>query len=122
MKRLVTAGSLIFSMLGLTHGIYAQPSGSAVSVIHQAIDETKLVSLEGNVRPEATAANDRGPVSSDFALNHMLLQLKRSPEREAALKQYIDQLQDPKSPNFHKWLTPPSSPSTTVRTRATSTP
>jgi len=64
------------------------------------------VVLEGNTRPEANAVNDRGRVSDDFQLDHMLLQLKRSDEREAALRQYIDQLHDPQSPEFHQWLTP----------------
>jgi subtilase family serine protease len=79
---------------------YAQP------VITGAIDETKLVTLGGNTRPEATPGNDRGPVSDDFALDHMLLQLKRSPAREAALDDTIAQLHDPDSPDFHHWLTP----------------
>jgi subtilase family serine protease len=35
----------------------------------------------------------------------MLLQLKRSPEQEAALEQYIAELNDRQSPNFHHWLT-----------------
>ena len=50
--------------------------------------------------------NDRGIVADDFSLDHMLLQLKRSPEREAALKEFIDGLNDPASANFHQWLTP----------------
>ena len=74
------------------------------------VDETKLVTLAGNTRAEATNfANtlfDRGPVSDNFQLDHMLLQLKRSPERQAALEQYIAALHDPQSPNFHQWLTP----------------
>ena len=32
--------------------------------------------------------------------------MQRSSEQEQALQQTIDQLHDPKSPNFHKWLTP----------------
>jgi subtilase family serine protease len=63
------------------------------------------VALEGNTRREANARNDHGIVPDDFPLRHMLLQLKRSPEREAALKQYIDELHDPQSSNFHQWLT-----------------
>ena len=108
MKRLLSAGYLIVALglLGMTLPVNAQTSGSSIRAIREAIDESKLVTLEGNTRPEATAANDRGAVSPDFAMNHMLLQLKRSPKQEAALKQFIDQLQDPKSPNFHKWLTP----------------
>jgi subtilase family serine protease len=108
MKRLVRVGSLIavFGLVGLTPAVNAQPSGNAIPMIHGRIDETRLIVLEGNTRPEATAANDRGMVSADFSLNHMLLQLKRSPERETALGQYINELEDPRSPNFHKWLTP----------------
>ena len=34
----------------------------------------------------------------------MLLQLQRPPEQEQALKEFIDQLHDPASPNFHRWL------------------
>jgi len=75
-------------------------------VIRGPIDESKLVTLAGNTRPEASAQNDRGIVPDDFPLEHMLLQLKRSPEREAALAQYIDDLHNSQSPNYHRWLTP----------------
>ena len=36
---------------------------------------------------------------------HLLLQLRRAPEQEAALQRYLDEVQDPTSANFHKWLT-----------------
>src|SRR4029077_794149 len=48
--------------------------------------------------------NDRGPLSDNFLLEHMLLQLRRSPEQEAALQQYINELHTQGSPNFHRWL------------------
>ena len=69
--------------------------------ITQAIDETNRVTLRGNTRPEAVLANDRGPVATDFAMEHMLLQLKRSPEQEQALQQFLDELHAAGSPNFH---------------------
>ncbi len=98
--------SFIGGILSLTLGISAAPAGRPAPVISEAVDEAKLVTLEGNTRPEATAGNDRGIVSDDFRLDHMLLQLQRSPEREAALRQYIDELHDAKSANYHRWLTP----------------
>jgi subtilase family serine protease len=70
------------------------------------IDENTLVRLGGNTRPEANAANDRGPVNDGFPMEHMLLQLKRAPEQEAALEEYISELSDKSSPNYHHWLTP----------------
>ncbi len=75
------------------------------TLIREKPDETRLVTLAGNTRPEATAQNDLGEVSSDLVLDHMMLQLKRSPRQERAVEQFIDSLHDPKSPNFHKWLT-----------------
>jgi subtilase family serine protease len=108
MKLLLRAGCLCvgLGLLGSTYPVMAQPSGNVNRTIREAIDESKRTTLQGNMRPEATAANDRGIVSADFAMNHMLLQLKRSPASEAALKQFVDEVQDPSSPNFHKWLTP----------------
>lgn len=74
-------------------------------VITSAIDESQLVELVGNTRPEATAANDRGRVADELALQHMQMLLRRSPAQEHSLAGYIDELHTPGSPNFHHWLT-----------------
>lgn len=74
--------------------------------IRQRVDETRLVTLAGNTRPEANAANDRGMVSDGLPMEHMLLQLKRSPVQEQAVEQAIADLHNHASPNFHKWMTP----------------
>jgi hypothetical protein len=39
-------------------------------------------------------------------MTHIRLVLSRSAEQQAALNQYLSELQDKSSPNFHKWLTP----------------
>jgi subtilase family serine protease len=96
-----TVALLGFAALG-----FAQPAGRPTRMIREAVNEEKRISLTGNTRPEANAANDRGAVDDDFKLEHMQLHLKRSPERESALKQYIDDLHNAKSANYHKWLTP----------------
>jgi len=70
-----------------------------------AIDETKLHRLEGNTRPEANAANDRGLVPDSLAMDHLLLQLQRSPEQQRAVDELMDNLHNPKSPDYHRWLT-----------------
>ena len=64
-----------------------------------------LVTLRGNTRAEAKAANDRGPVEDDMVLNHMMLLLHRTSEQELALQQFIKDLHDPASPRFHHWIT-----------------
>jgi subtilase family serine protease len=73
--------------------------------IVQGINEADRVALAGNTHPEARTANDRGPVANGFAVEHMLLQLKRSPEQEIAVQQFLYELQSKSSPNFQHWLT-----------------
>jgi len=83
----------------------ARAQSAPAPLITEAVSDTKLVTLAGNTRPEANAANDRGAVAADFPLEHLLLQLRRSPAQEQALDNYIDEMQDPKSPNYHHALT-----------------
>jgi subtilase family serine protease len=83
----------------------AQAESGQHLLITTNVDETKLTTLGGNTRPEAVRANDRGLVANDLLMEHMLLQLKRSPEQEQALQQFLEELTDSSSPNFHRWLT-----------------
>ena len=76
------------------------------AMITRAIDDHQRVVLKGNTRSAATPANDRGRVSDGLVMDHLLLQLQRSPEAEQAVQQYTDDLQNPASSNFHRWLTP----------------
>lgn len=76
------------------------------AIITDRVDEAKLRALPGNTRSEANAANDRGRVPDDFAMEHMLLQLQRAPDQERAVQQLIDDLHNSKAANFHHWLKP----------------
>jgi hypothetical protein len=110
-KEVVVASAVVAFALNLTcyvaspvHAAQANPNKRVLIVT--PIDETKLVTLLGNTRPEANAANDRGRVPDGFRIEHMLLQLKRAPEQEEAFEKYVDELSDKSSPNYHRWLTP----------------
>ena len=74
-------------------------------LIRERIDENVLRTLAGNTRPEANSRNDRGAVADSLPMEHMLLQLRRSPEQEAAVRGLIDELHNSRSPKFHQWLT-----------------
>jgi subtilase family serine protease len=74
-------------------------------LITQSIDENNLVRLAGNTRPEVRPANDRGPVADTLPMEHMYLQMKRSPEQQEAVQDLINRLHDPKAPEYHHWLT-----------------
>ncbi len=83
----------------------AAAAAPAQPMITAAVNDAVRATLAGNTRPEATAANDRGRVDDAMPLEHMQLQLRRPAAREQAVKALIEQLHDPKSPNFHHWLT-----------------
>jgi hypothetical protein len=75
-------------------------------LVTQPIDESRLVSLRGTVHPLANAANDRGAAPDSMQLERLHLVLKRSPEEESALRQFIADAHAANSPTYHKWLTP----------------
>ena len=94
----------VFTLV-LASSLQAASATPKQPLIRQQLDENSRVTLKGNVRPEANAANDRGPAADDFQMEHMLLQLQRSAGQEQAVREFIDQLHNPASPNFHRWLT-----------------
>ena len=96
--------TIVAGMLGASAN--AAPTGYPAPTINSTIDPSQLVTLVGNTRRAANPKNDLGIVKDSLPLGHLYLQMKRSPEREEALKHYIDQLNDPKSGEFHQWLTP----------------
>ena len=81
-------------------------NGAARPLVTSPVVTSNLVRLAGNVRPEANTVNDLGAVADGFPMNHMFVQLQRPATEETALRQLIDQLHDPNSPNYHQWLTP----------------
>ncbi|HEX4319386.1 MAG TPA: Ig-like domain repeat protein [Acidobacteriaceae bacterium] len=102
--RLVLSLGFLAFLLGGSSAGYAQSGRSGL--ITSAIDEANRIALPGNVHPLASRAADRGPVASSAPASRMLLLLKRSPESETRLHEFLESLQDAGSPNFHKWLTP----------------
>jgi subtilase family serine protease len=91
--------------ISLLPAAQAQSGTSARSTVTSPVSDSKMITLIGNVRPEANALNDRGAVNGSMQLDHMLLQLKRPAEREAALTAKIESMHKPGSPDFHQWLT-----------------
>ena len=98
--------ALICALTILIGAKVASSAGSRTApVITASINENALTTLAGNTRPQATAANDRGIVAADLPMEHILLLLRRAPAQEQAFEKYLDELTDPKSPNYHHWLT-----------------
>ncbi len=103
-RSMIAFAGLVF-LAASSAASFAQGSPSSGPRVAQAIDETNLVELKGNVHPLARAEFDRGPVADSLPLEHLMLQLKRSPGQEQALQNRIAGLYNPHSPDYHKWLT-----------------
>ena len=83
-------------------------AGSSTSALRitSPIDETRLVRLAGNTHPLALPKFDRGAVADSYPMQHMYLELQRSPQQEQALATLLADMENPSSPNYHHWLTP----------------
>jgi hypothetical protein len=95
---------LLAALLGA--GMASAQRAPLVPRIHEAADDSRLVTLRGNTHPGARSQFDLGAVPPGFPLERMQLVLNRTSQQQSALKALLDTQQDRSSPNFHKWLTP----------------
>lgn len=87
--------------LGLPVALLAQADRIAGT-----IDTTRPARISGNVKRAARPEWDRGAVDPATKLNYVRLMFQPSPAQQAALDQLLADQQNPRSPNFRRWLTP----------------
>ena len=81
-------------------------SAQTSNLVTSPVDASVRVALRGQRAPWALPQNDRGSVPGDTMLKHLTMVLKRSPQAQKAFEQFLEQLQDPSSRNYHHFLTP----------------
>jgi subtilase family serine protease len=74
--------------------------------ITQAIDDRETTQLRGSAHPLLRHAADQGRMDGGIQLDSVSLTFKRTAAQDAAVEKLLAGQQDPKSPDFHKWLTP----------------
>jgi hypothetical protein len=74
--------------------------------ITRPVDDARFVRVPATTYSLATAARDAGHAPGDLRMDRMLLQLKSTPQQDAALEQLLAEQQDPQSANYLRWLTP----------------
>lgn len=84
----------------------AATAQTAADRIATVIDETRMVTLEGNTHPLAQPEFDRGSVDPDTRLESLMIELRPSAAQQRSLDSFVEQQQNPRSPLFHHWLTP----------------
>ena len=75
------------------------------NLVNASVDPAIRVVLRGQRAPWALP-NSQGPVPGDTTLEHLILVLKRSAQQQKVFEQFLEQLQDPASPSYHRFLTP----------------
>ena len=103
-------GALTFrrlaSYISLALGILVAPTTPGLAALQRTVDNNVVVVLPGNVHPLARAEFDVGPTDPTLPAEHIILALRISPEKQAALEQLLAEQQDLHSSNYHRWLTP----------------
>ena len=102
------SGRLVLSLLAAI--LAAQSRAAEQPLPHpritQNIVEGDRTVLRNNVHPKIAERAPIGTVDRSKPMERMILSLKLAPESKARLETLLTQQQDPKSPNYHQWLTP----------------
>src|SRR5208282_1889053 len=105
----VSLGAMISWILALltTLCVLSVPSRArTIDLVTAPVDPAVRVVLRDHRAPWALPQNIQGPVPSNTVLEHLTLVLKRSPQQQRVFEQFLQELQDPASRNYHHFLTP----------------
>jgi hypothetical protein len=105
------AGAVAVLLVPLFCGFTGIAPAQAQTLTHarlsaQDVDTAVRSKLSGAAPLVARYGTDQGVLGSSETLLGMKLVLHRGVAEQAALDDYLAQLQNPASPNYHKWLTP----------------
>jgi subtilase family serine protease len=70
------------------------------------IDEKNVSRIAGSVSPHLAHATDMGRLPAETPMTRILLRLEPSEQQKTALTKLIQDLHNPNSAMYHKWLTP----------------
>ena len=105
--RLSLSSMILWTALLSILCIFSMPARSQTAdLVNAPVDPAIRVVLKGQHAPWALPQNSQGPVAGDTMLEHLISVVKRSPQQQKAFEQFLEQLQDPASPNYHRFLTP----------------
>ena len=95
-------------LVGATVPASGAPSGAAAAParIDHVIDESRRTEIKDHLHPALRESRDMGAADPALRADRLTLILRASPAQEADLEQYLQNLQTPGHPDFHRWLTP----------------
>ncbi len=87
-------------------GLFTLPSFAAGVSPPLAVDYSVRQPVPGNVHPLAHADAFVSAADAALPMERITLALRASPQRQAALAQFLADQHEPASPDFQHWLTP----------------
>ena len=104
--RTVATRLFLVALFALMLAVWA-PSAAAQATgrVTAPVNPRELVALSGHHPAWASSQTDVGAVSGDLRLQHLTVLLTRAPQVQQALEQFLQNQQDPASPDYHHWLT-----------------
>ncbi len=93
--------ALLLSVVGSAF-VHAQTA----DLVRAPVNPANRALLAGHHPEWANPQNDAGAVPADLAIEKLTIVLARSPQAEQAYTQFLQDQQNPASPNYHHWLTP----------------
>ena len=94
--------ALMFTQTGMSQAISSRASVRVTAVV----DDESLVTLEGNTDALQRWHKDQGTIAPGLPTGTLRLLLRRDPTRETELRKFLGNVQNPHSPQYHRWLTP----------------
>ncbi|HYL01534.1 MAG TPA: protease pro-enzyme activation domain-containing protein [Steroidobacteraceae bacterium] len=105
-RSVIAALALSSAAATVLAGSTAVTAASGLPARTAIADASGLVRLRGHVSGHARPQLDIGAAPDSLAMNGLEIVFAKTPSQERALEQLIAAQQDPKSPEYHKWLTP----------------
>jgi hypothetical protein len=94
--------TIILCVLILSSLVFAAPPDRVAG----AIEPGQVIRLSAGIPVKAQPQYDQGPVDSSLKLGYVTLLTAPSASQQKAIGQLLAEQQDPRSPEYHKWITP----------------
>ena len=104
-RKLWIGAVLVVSLFSLS-SLYGQQVNRVARLVTTAVNNGDRVALSGSIRKSVKQATDLGPAHTSLMAKHVIIVLARSADRQAALDQYLSDVQNTQSSQYHQWLSP----------------
>ena len=102
-----SVGVFLGMALAIASSMISSPAGYAQAIAtNKAAAQQATATLSDSLMPSVKVSFDLGRLGSSTPIQHITLHFALTDAQQSDLKTLLHALQDPTSPQYHKWLTP----------------